>query len=69
MRKHLINLGLGIVGGLFAFGVGFTVGRYEPAPRAHHEGHWVVEGPECPTEDSCAADYANGQWSVTEVTP
>jgi hypothetical protein len=28
-----------------------------------------VVGPYCPTEDSCAVDYSNGKWTVTEVTP
>lgn len=34
---------------------------------------WVrTHGPEepyCPTEDSCAVDYSDGKWTVTEVTP
>jgi hypothetical protein len=35
----------------------FTAGRWT-APEAH-----------CPTEDSCAIDYRDGAWTITEVTP
>jgi hypothetical protein len=27
------------------------------------------DSPSCPTEDSCAIDYSDGRWTVTEVTP
>lgn len=29
----------------------------------------VAAVPHCPTEDSCAATYDHGHWSITEVTP
>lgn len=25
--------------------------------------------PVCPTEDSCAIEYTNGEWIISEVTP
>lgn len=25
--------------------------------------------PDCPTEDSCVADYRDGSWTITEVIP
>lgn len=28
-----------------------------------------VDHPHCPTEDSCTADYRDGGWVITEVTP
>lgn len=33
------------------------------APRNHQPQ------PSCPTEDSCAVDYRDGAWRITEVTP
>lgn len=29
----------------------------------------IVNGPDCPTEDSCVADYSNGQWHIIRVIP
>jgi hypothetical protein len=28
-----------------------------------------VNGPDCPTEDSCTVDYRNGEWQIEEVRP
>jgi hypothetical protein len=29
----------------------------------------ITFAPDCPTEDSCAIDYRNGEWHIEEVTP
>lgn len=29
----------------------------------------TINQPDCPTEDSCAIDYRDGGWHITEVTP
>lgn len=39
--------------------VGFLVGT----------AHAGLNEPSCPTEDSCAATYDHGHWTITEVTP
>lgn len=28
-----------------------------------------AEEPSCPTDDSCTADYRDGEWHIEEVTP
>lgn len=66
MRNIIIA---GVVSLAAGFGLGHATSGGASEPTPHHEGHWVVEGPECPTEDSCTADYNNGMWSITEVTP
>ncbi len=32
-------------------------------------GLWTAVGPNCPTEDSCIAQYYDGGWHITQVTP
>jgi hypothetical protein len=56
MRKHLVSLVFGLVGGLFAFGVGWLSNDDADSAR-------------CPTEDSCTVDYSDGAWHVSEDRP
>lgn len=49
------------------YAAAFTIDRFDrsddyPVVR-------VVEGSDCPTEDSCEIDYHDGRWYVTPVTP
>lgn len=54
MNRHLAAV-------LFSAGLVVGAGTYGVVDQ-------VVE-PHCPTEDSCAVDYRNGRWHITEVTP
>lgn len=37
---------------------------------AYGASHLVAsDQPECPTEDSCAIDYRDGRWHITEEAP
>lgn len=58
----LLSVVTGIVVGVAAYLV--------TSQLAEHAGQSVtVSGVDCPTEDSCVADYSDGMWTVRKVQP
>lgn len=65
IKEAILSALAGVFGSLaIVLGVVFAFGRYDDAPK-------TVTTPVgmCPTDDSCAADYSHGQWTIKQVTP
>ena len=46
---------------LYTWSLGFLLGLFVAFA--------ISNGPDCPTEDSCIADYYNGSWHIVEIVP
>jgi hypothetical protein len=72
MKARLLGIAATVaIVGATCFGLGWAAAApgpaAEPGAYEHHEGHWVVTGPNCPTESDCRAYYQDGNWHIEEA--